>query len=191
MTTTPEATKGVPRVEGDPAPTLRADHNALADWVRDRVGESISTVAALPSTGNWEGRAAWVEETQGLYVWDESWLLVAGELAGVINPVNAGISIKAPSYVRKDGRGMVRGYAEIERTTGNGGITSGTVFAIIGGGFRPRVGQTYTVPAVVIGTTSAFGIVTIAPSGNITFFGVGTLPASPQSFTVSFEYPTV
>jgi len=40
MTTTPEPTRGVPRIEGDPAPTLRADHNALADWVRDNTPEN-------------------------------------------------------------------------------------------------------------------------------------------------------
>lgn len=56
MTTTPEATKGVPRHEGNSTFTPRADHNALADWVLSYVGESVGPESALPVTGNWVGR---------------------------------------------------------------------------------------------------------------------------------------
>lgn len=56
MTTTPEATKGVPRIVGDPAPSLRADHNATADFLVLNLDSSVANVAALPTTGNWAGR---------------------------------------------------------------------------------------------------------------------------------------
>lgn len=69
MSTTPEPTKGVPRIEGNPAPTLRADHNDLADYVRDHTGESFATPNDLPSTGNWTGRSAYVVSTDLVYIW--------------------------------------------------------------------------------------------------------------------------
>jgi hypothetical protein len=69
MTTTPEATKGVPRIEANPAPTYRADHNALADFVRDNVDSSVATFSALPSTGNWAGRHRYVVAERSWYVW--------------------------------------------------------------------------------------------------------------------------
>ncbi len=67
MTTTPEATKGVPRHEGNSTFTPRADHNALADWVRDNVAPSVATAAALPVTGNWIGKIVAVEEYDLVY----------------------------------------------------------------------------------------------------------------------------
>lgn len=73
MTTTPEATKGVPRLVGDPAPTLRADHNALADWVLANVDASVLNSTFLPTTGNWIGRTRYTESDNSLWVWDGSW----------------------------------------------------------------------------------------------------------------------
>jgi hypothetical protein len=72
VTTTPESTKGVPRVEGNPSPTLRADHNDLADWVRDNVDASIGAVADLPTQGNWAGRRIYVAALDAIYVWKGS-----------------------------------------------------------------------------------------------------------------------
>ncbi|QKS15678.1 hypothetical protein HUN59_05120 [Curtobacterium sp. Csp2] len=72
MTTTPEPTKGVPRLEGNPAPTLRADHNDLADWVRDNVDGNVATVGDLPTQGNWVGRRIYVVAKDFVYVWKGS-----------------------------------------------------------------------------------------------------------------------
>jgi hypothetical protein len=163
--------------------------NGIYEHFDPLVGETAALISDLPPTGNWTGRTVYVVEVEALYVWDGSWVMVAGELAGVINAAAGTVTVKPASFVRKSGNNIVRGYAEIERTTANGGITSGTVFAVVGGGFRPPSGQTYTFTAVVIGTTSAIGIVQIASSGTMTFFAVGSLPSSPQSFTVQFHYP--
>lgn len=67
MTTTAEATKGVPRHEGNSTFTPRADHNALADWVRDKVGETVDTAASLPATGNWVGRTITALDDNGIH----------------------------------------------------------------------------------------------------------------------------
>lgn len=52
MTTTPEATKGVPRIEGDTALTPRADHNAHADWDRDNVNTRVANTTARDAIVN-------------------------------------------------------------------------------------------------------------------------------------------
>lgn len=72
MTTTPEATKGVPRIVGDPAPTLRADHNALADYVRDNLDSAVANPGALPASGNWVGRRRYVTSDQSVRFWNGS-----------------------------------------------------------------------------------------------------------------------
>lgn len=72
MTTTPEPSKGVPRIEGDPSPTIRADHNDLADWVKDHAGEWYPSTDALPDDGNWAGRQAFVGASDWPYVWKSS-----------------------------------------------------------------------------------------------------------------------
>lgn len=72
MTTKPEPTKGVPRIEDDPTPSLRADHNALADWVRDNVDAALPTVGDLPQTGNWPGRRIYVTAADAVYAWKGS-----------------------------------------------------------------------------------------------------------------------
>jgi len=72
MTTTPEPTKGVPRIEGNPAPTSRADFNALADWVRDNTAPTSPTVASLPATGNWVGRTRFVTAEDSPYIYKSS-----------------------------------------------------------------------------------------------------------------------
>jgi hypothetical protein len=69
VTTTPESTKGVPRIVNNPAPTLRADFNSLADWVRDNTDPSAANLAALPSTGNWVGRTRYVVDVDAVYVY--------------------------------------------------------------------------------------------------------------------------
>lgn len=68
MTTTPEPTKGVPRLEGNPSPTLRADYNDIADWVRDHTGEYVPATENLPSTGNWTGRTIRVGKLNYVYM---------------------------------------------------------------------------------------------------------------------------
>lgn len=83
MTTTPESTKGVPRIEGDSAPTLRADHNALADWVRDNIGTQVANEAALAGLAfAWPGRIVTASDTDieyrytgsGWRKWNSPWL---------------------------------------------------------------------------------------------------------------------
>jgi hypothetical protein len=69
MTTTPEPDKGVPRIEGNPAPSLRSDHNDLADWVHDNTDASVPTVGDLPLQGNWPGRRKYVVALDAVYVW--------------------------------------------------------------------------------------------------------------------------
>lgn len=61
MTTTPEATKGVPYVVGNPTFTLRADLEDYSDWLLANVDSSVANVAALPASGNWKGRRRYVE----------------------------------------------------------------------------------------------------------------------------------
>lgn len=72
MTTTPEPTKQVPRIEGNPAPTLRADHNDLADWVRDHTDAAVATFGDLPTQGNWVGRRIYVTGSDAVYTWKGS-----------------------------------------------------------------------------------------------------------------------
>lgn len=87
MTTTAESTKGVPRIEADPAPTFRADHNALADWVRDSVGRSVPNAAArkaLPK--KWVGQLVADADTSLLWMCtnpasDGTWVLVGPQPA--------------------------------------------------------------------------------------------------------------
>jgi len=69
MATTPEPIKGVPRIEGNPAPSLRADHNSLADWVRDHIGENVASKAALPTTYNYPSRRVFVRDENTFYAW--------------------------------------------------------------------------------------------------------------------------
>lgn len=73
MSTTPELTKGVPRHEGNSTFTPRADHNALADWVRDNVAPSFADIASLPASGNWTGRIAYVTSEDALWVFESGW----------------------------------------------------------------------------------------------------------------------
>lgn len=95
MATTPEPIKGVPRIEGNPTPTVRADINALADWVRDNTDPSFANVAALPKSGNWVGRRAAVLDLGIDFVWQgtsKGWvpsttvLSLTGTPAGVLTP---------------------------------------------------------------------------------------------------------
>jgi hypothetical protein len=72
MTTTPEATKGVPRIEGNPSPTFRGDFNALADWVRDNTTPSVAATTNLPTTGNWVGRTIFVVAEDSPYIYKSS-----------------------------------------------------------------------------------------------------------------------
>jgi hypothetical protein len=69
MATIPEAIKGVPRIEGNPGPSLRADHNALADWVKANVHASFT------STGNrdadplkWAGKVVHTQDTNSVWL---------------------------------------------------------------------------------------------------------------------------
>lgn len=72
MTTTPEATKGVPRHEGNSTFTPRADHNALADWILENTNKEVDIVGDLPPSGNWPGRRILVTASGGEYRWDGS-----------------------------------------------------------------------------------------------------------------------
>jgi hypothetical protein len=47
MTTTPEAGTLVPKIVGNTAPTFRADYNALADWVKNKVVIPVANFAAI------------------------------------------------------------------------------------------------------------------------------------------------
>ncbi|MBF4578967.1 hypothetical protein [Frigoribacterium sp. VKM Ac-2530] len=69
MATTPEPTKGVPLIAGNPSPTIRADHNKLGEWVRDEVESAVATVDDLPASGNWLGRRRFVSADARPYVW--------------------------------------------------------------------------------------------------------------------------
>lgn len=87
MTTTPEPIKGVPRLEGNSTLTLRADHNALADWVKTNVGYFIGA-GFLPVTENFEGRI--VTAANGfMYVCTElpaTWKLInPGEVRALVS----------------------------------------------------------------------------------------------------------
>lgn len=70
MTTTPEATKGVPRHEGNSTFTPRADHNALADWVLENVDGTTANALSLPATGNWVGRTLTTLDKKTVYRWN-------------------------------------------------------------------------------------------------------------------------
>lgn len=81
MTTTPEPIKGVPRLEADPTFTLRGDYNALADWVKGEVNEPVASTAALPASGNYQGRQRFVDADDLQRVYDGSdWLVVGGRV---------------------------------------------------------------------------------------------------------------
>lgn len=74
MTTEAEATKGVPVHVDNSTYTPRADHNALAYWVRDKVGEKAASFAALPITENFTGRLVTTEDNGSIYrYYDGGW----------------------------------------------------------------------------------------------------------------------
>lgn len=71
MTTTPDPVKGVPRIEGNPAPTLRADHNALADYVFDVANRKAGTAAernALTGSDVWPGLEFYETDSGATYL---------------------------------------------------------------------------------------------------------------------------
>lgn len=68
MTTTPEPLKGVPMHDGNSTYVPRADHNALAAWVRDNMGPFVAARGDLPITGNWVGRTMFVLAEDRLFV---------------------------------------------------------------------------------------------------------------------------
>lgn len=79
MGTFAESIKGVPRHEGTAAnttPTIRADHNALADWVLDNVDGFVSLASDLAGeTPFWPGKRRRVVADptvpkNGDYVWE-------------------------------------------------------------------------------------------------------------------------
>lgn len=86
MTTTAEATKGVPRMVGDPAPTIRADYNALAEWVLANVGRVETNVAARNAiTKKWAGMVVYTAAEKLLWLCTNpagsgTWLLLTQPL---------------------------------------------------------------------------------------------------------------
>src|SRR5690554_2715839 len=96
MTTTPEPTKGVPKHDGNSPLTVRADHNALAAWVRDNADASVATVGDLPPTGNWVGRRRFVGSDRIDYVWDGSGWVTSTDKSASITP-GTGMTIVSSS----------------------------------------------------------------------------------------------
>lgn len=133
MTTTPEATKGVPRHAGDSSYTPRDDHNALADWVRDNVDASVATTADLPATGNWAGRKMMVQADKSLHMFDGTgWVRIVADTGWVnLTLINGWTNVTGTAqYRRINGVVYLRG-----RLTGG----STGVCANLPAGCRPSV----------------------------------------------------
>jgi hypothetical protein len=81
MTVSKELVKGIPRLVGNPAPTLRADYNALADRMLAIVDGFVETPQDLPNGTNtedpvWPGRRLFVKSNKGTYQHDGTgWVL--------------------------------------------------------------------------------------------------------------------
>lgn len=179
MTTTPEATKGVPRVEGNPAPTLRADHNALADWVRDNVNLRVLNAAARDAlVGKYVGMTVQTANDNNVFLCTSvaglgSWLAVYEDTAFLTPALNGGWTNEAANglqYKKRNGVVYMRG-----RATSSGADLNAFQFPV---GFRPDATATMVFPADVNATTTArvyvtnVGIVQASAGTLISFDGV-------------------
>lgn len=61
--------KGNPQFLGTGAPATAADMNLVSTWAADNIDRSVATVAALPSTGNFYGRAFRVVADNSYWAW--------------------------------------------------------------------------------------------------------------------------
>ena len=72
--------RGLPQyTDGESMPAWHTAYNAQSNLLAtalddadtaDRAADSVATVAALPVTGNWDGRLIWVEEDDKVRRWD-------------------------------------------------------------------------------------------------------------------------
>lgn len=183
MTTTPEPTKGVPLIVGNPAFTPRADHNALGEYLRDRLDESVATSSALPPSGNWVGRKIRADNTGITHEWSGSaWVALPRleDTGWITASLGGGLSHEAGNplqYRRRNGIVYFRG-----RLTSNGG-SSGSVIFTLPVGFRPDG----SAGAVNIFYADSNGPVRINIPTNT---GAVTLLATPSAgnFTIPFTF---
>src|SRR6218665_323771 len=127
MTTTPEPTLGVPRIEGDTPPTFRADHNALADWVRDntyaRQVETLDDRNTLPEI---PGLTCRVEENDSVWMFtNDGWVFLREDTGWITATLYPGSSYTHragnPSQYRRL-NGVVYGRGELNVPGGGGGV---------------------------------------------------------------------
>jgi hypothetical protein len=173
MTTTPEATKGVPRHEGNSTFTPRADHNSLADWVLANTDTTVANVASLPVTDNWVGREVLTEDLGEIYrctALPNTWALVAStDRTGTVTSGINGWSTSAEMVLSKRS-----GWVTLQGSFTHASHTPGTSVQIgtIPLGFRPlnRVGS-----AVVLYSAGQLGSADFEPDGDIFLNNPGTV----------------
>lgn len=178
MATTPEPIKGVPRIVGNPAPTLRADHNALADWVRDNVDAFVANVGSLPASGNWQGRTRFVAADGTVRrwtgaawrLWSSPWIAFTPTLtAGTGSFVVGTGGINSSEYKWTDGDYRQRGR-----------IVLGTPGAVVGSQPLVSLPPGIVLRAPVIANESLFGSATLFDTGVavnrgfVRYYGINT-----------------
>lgn len=142
MATTPEATKGVPRIEGNPAPSLRADHNALADWAKNNVHASFTSTANRDADPlKWEGKVVETSDTDTLWLCIDpagsgTWRVVSedtGWATLAANGAGGWTATATTQYRRVNGVVFVRG----DSTKGSAFVAPDPMTAALPAGFRP------------------------------------------------------
>ena len=171
MATTPEPTKGVPRIEGNPDPKFRADFNSLADFVLANLDSSVASFSALPPKGNWSGRHRFVVDERTWYVWvstqigwipDTDETVSAFTFAGIYGNANA--AYETVKVVTQGGRITLEGVASNTSTANfvaGENYTLGTVAPALAPAKRHR----FACPWSDIG----LAIVDVYPTGSVQF----------------------
>lgn len=183
MTTTPEPTKGVPLIVGNPSFTPRADHNSLGEYLRDRLDETVATSSSLPPTGNWVGRKIRASNTGITHEWDGSaWIPLprledTGWITASLTGSLAHESGNPLQYRRRNGIVFFRGRLS------TGSISSGATIFTLPVGFRPD-GSAGAVNVFYADSNGPTRINIPTNTGVITLLGA----AAAGNFTIPFSF---
>lgn len=171
--------------DGIPYPQVGDNLTPLATWfanlaagaqtaitsVRDEVGKSVANVAALPGTGNYNGRTRYVEDVAAFAVFQNGWRILTRGETTAWTPVGATTANQA-RYRKQDNIVQMTGI----QNKGSGFGTGITLPA----GFRPQAEIRFAdaqnpTQQIVIGTS---GVITYTNSNPSTInFGSVNFPA--------------
>jgi hypothetical protein len=117
MTTSP---KGFTQLAGTDAPNGPSQINAAELFVENLIGENVSTVSALPSSGNWVGRSIFVTGIGEFRVWNGSaW----------VTPTHVGLIPVVPTSVSLTGGTSATSPNGVVAFTGSGAVLLNGVFS--------------------------------------------------------------